>query len=471
MLRSRIKRASPVGAPTARASRQRVVPSVVEREERCVTSVRESSVPPYGPAGPGVRTRSGQLAGAASRAVPAVGLVGGAVFVASQLNHGWVPWDDGTLAQSAQRVLLGELPHRDFAELYTGGLSFLNAGVLWLTGGNLFWLRAPMFLLFLAYLACVYLIARRFASPTVATLAALFAVAWGPPVYPGRHAVLVHALPRRDRRLLPREASRDRPPGLAVRGGCRRRALHLLQDHRRLVRAGGRGVPRVPRAGTAGRVRARNEGSAARVARRVVFVAVPVVSALFVGAVLAEKLGPAEAVNLLLPVVAICALTVWRGFRRDGEGAGSLASLFGSALPFLAGVTLPILLLAAPYLATGSLGDLYTGLFVTPRGRLESGYYGTAAPVAFVFAVPVLVVLLALRKRTRAARNADVAASVALGALLLVSTVTLVGYLTMWYTTTSLLPVGVFVGVVPCWRDTPIPAPAPGRRPSSSSSR
>ena len=95
-----------------------------------------------------------------------------------------MPWDDGTLAQSAQRVLLGELPHRDFAELYTGGLSFLNAGVLWLTGGNLFWLRAPMLLLFLAYLSCVYLVARRFASPTVATLAALFAVAWGPPVYP-----------------------------------------------------------------------------------------------------------------------------------------------------------------------------------------------------------------------------------------------------------------------------------------------
>ena len=67
------------------------VPSVVEREDRGVTSVREASVPPYGPAGPRVRTRSEQLTGAASRAVPAVGLVAGAVFVASQLNHGWVP--------------------------------------------------------------------------------------------------------------------------------------------------------------------------------------------------------------------------------------------------------------------------------------------------------------------------------------------------------------------------------------------
>ena len=128
----------------------------------------------------------------------------GAVFVASQLNHGWVPLDDGTLAQSAQRVLLGELPHRDFAELYTGGLSFLNAGVFWVAGENLFWLRVPMFLLFLVYLPCVYLIARRFASPAVATLAALFAVAWGPAGLPGCDAVLVHALPRRDRCVLPR---------------------------------------------------------------------------------------------------------------------------------------------------------------------------------------------------------------------------------------------------------------------------
>ena len=423
------------------------VPSDVGREERGVTSVRETSVPPYGPAAPSVRTRSGQLAGAASRAVPAVGLVAGAVFVASQLNHGWVPHDDGTLAQSAQRVLVGELPHRDFAELYTGGLSFLNAGVLWLTGGNLFWLRAPMFLLFLAHLGCVYLIARRFASTTVATLAALFAVAWGPPVYSaaipswytlylaviGAYFLVRHHETGRRSWLFAAGVAGGLSICCKITGVWYVLAVAVYLVYSAQERPGGSG--------------ARNEGSAARVARRVVFVGVPAASALFVGAVLAEKLGPAEAVNLLLPVVAICALTAWSGFRRDGEGAGSLASLFGSAFPFLAGVTLPIFLLAAPYLASGSLGDLYTGLFVTPRGRLESGYYGTAAPAAFVFAVPVLVVLLALRKRTRAARNADVAASVALGAVLLISTVTLVGYLTMWYTTTSLLPVGVIVGV------------------------
>ena len=108
-----------------------------------MTSVRETSAQAYGSDEPSVRTRFEQLSGAASRAIPTIGLTAGAVFVASQLNHGWVPLDDGTLAQSAQRVLLGQLPHRDYAELYTGGLSFLNAGVFWVTGGNLFWLGHP----------------------------------------------------------------------------------------------------------------------------------------------------------------------------------------------------------------------------------------------------------------------------------------------------------------------------------------
>ena len=178
-----------------------------------------------------------------------------------------------------------------------------------------------------------------------------------------------------------------------------------------------------------------------------VFVAVPVVSALVVGAVLAEKLGAAEAVDLLLPVVSVCALTVWESVR-SRHAACSLGPFCGSLLLFLAGVGLPLVVLAAPYVLTGSLGDLYTGLFVTPRGRLASGYYGTTAPAAVVFAMTVVVVLLVIRKKTRWARSVDVVAAVMVGGLLVLSAATLAGYLTMWYTTTSLLPVGVVLGAV-----------------------
>src|ERR1044072_8503201 len=92
-------------------------------------SSHRTTTAPYEPVKTQIATPFAAPIAMALRALPALVLVAGAVFVASQLNHGWIPWDDGTLAQSAQRVLDGELPQRDFAELYMGRLSFLNAGV------------------------------------------------------------------------------------------------------------------------------------------------------------------------------------------------------------------------------------------------------------------------------------------------------------------------------------------------------
>ena len=55
-----------------------------------------------------------------------------------------MPFDDGALAQSAERLLQGQLPHRDFDEIYTGGLTFLNAGAFRLFGISLWSLRLAM---------------------------------------------------------------------------------------------------------------------------------------------------------------------------------------------------------------------------------------------------------------------------------------------------------------------------------------
>ena len=88
----------------------------------------------------------------------------GAVYTYSVLDSGWLPEDDGTLAQGALRVLNGGLPHRDFVENYTGGLSCLHALVFKLGGINLVSLRICVFLFFLLWLAAVLYIASRFVS-------------------------------------------------------------------------------------------------------------------------------------------------------------------------------------------------------------------------------------------------------------------------------------------------------------------
>src|SRR3954463_16740225 len=101
-----------------------------------------------------------------------------AVLVGSHLDRSWFPVDDGALAHSAERVLRGELPHRDFDDVYTGGLAYLNAGVFALFGRTLLALRVALFVVFLAWVPAVQYVASRFVRPRVAGAVTLLAVVW-----------------------------------------------------------------------------------------------------------------------------------------------------------------------------------------------------------------------------------------------------------------------------------------------------
>lgn len=101
--------------------------------------------------------------------------------MARELKRGLVPWDEGVLAESAERVLHGELPHRDYHEIYTGGLSYLNAAAFRAFGTNLVSMRYMLFLFLLAWVPASYYVASRFVSAPVASAVTLLAVVWGPP--------------------------------------------------------------------------------------------------------------------------------------------------------------------------------------------------------------------------------------------------------------------------------------------------
>lgn len=59
--------------------------------------------------------------------------------------HMW-PHDEGQYGQSAHRVLEGDVPHRDFHEMYTGLLTFWNAAVFAVAGKSLLHLRYALVL-------------------------------------------------------------------------------------------------------------------------------------------------------------------------------------------------------------------------------------------------------------------------------------------------------------------------------------
>lgn len=96
----------------------------------------------------------------------------------------WIPLDDGTLAQSAERVLAGQLPHRDFGDPYSGLGAFVGAAAFSLLGVNLGSLRVPLVAAFALWLPAVWLLARRHLPPGSALAAAALAAVLSVPAYP-----------------------------------------------------------------------------------------------------------------------------------------------------------------------------------------------------------------------------------------------------------------------------------------------
>ena len=129
-------------------------------------------------AAPPIRTRSVWWSGLA------VAWILGGLYVWFYLDRGWIPHDDGTLAHSAERVLRGELPHRDFIEVYTGGLTYLNALAFKIFGIHLLATRYALFAVFLLWVPALYYAASRLASPLAAAAVTLLAVLWSVPNYP-----------------------------------------------------------------------------------------------------------------------------------------------------------------------------------------------------------------------------------------------------------------------------------------------
>ncbi len=95
------------------------------------------------------------------------------------LLRDWIPTDEGLLGQTAERVLAGELPHKDFDDPYTGGLAMLHAAVFAVLGPSILATRVTLWASSAAIAGLVYLLARRVVSRAGASLAAVLALTLG----------------------------------------------------------------------------------------------------------------------------------------------------------------------------------------------------------------------------------------------------------------------------------------------------
>jgi hypothetical protein len=308
-----------------------------------------------------------------------------AAYMAKELKRGWIPLDEGTLGQSAERVLHGELPHRDFDDVYTGGLAFLDAAIFRLLGPNSANLRYVAYVFFLAWVLAVFYVARRFVSVPVACAATILAVCWGYPNYaapmPSWYnlffatyglAALVHYIEtRRWVWLLLAGMCGGLSCTAKVAGLFFISAIFLFLLFRERV--------------------ANQNQSATRKKTRLYPIFVYVCVLAYVGLLLVllrHKLNVVSFGYFFVPGSLVAAFIAWSEFRATPTTNRRFGFLIQELSIFSLGVLIPLAVFIIPYLREGGVMDVFYGVFILPARRFQ---YATLMPIAIRFLGGVVI--------------------------------------------------------------------------------
>ena len=388
-------------------------------------------------------------------------LVVSALYVWWHLGRGWIPTDDGTLAQSAERVLRGQLPHRDFDDVYTGGLACLNAAAFRILGTSLWTLRLVLFGVFLGWVPALFYIASRFVRPLAAAGVVLLCVAWSLPNYsaamPSWYNLFLATF---GVAALCRYLEDGRRRWLVVGGIAG--GLSFLVKVIGLYYVAGVLLFLVFHAHAQSR-RAEGALGARRGAGYAAFISLSL--ALFVAALVLlvrHQLHPAEVVQFVLPSVLISGLLVRNEWSQPaGTSTFRFRALARLLLPFLAGTALPVALFLVPYVRDGAVSDFAHGVFVLPMQRVMSVAIPVPALTTMLAMLPFAILgWLVHRAEGRMSRRETVLLGFAL-VLLIRATAGNAGlYRTVLYSVRSLLPVLAVIAVVRIARGGGAPAGA-----------
>lgn len=390
--------------------------------------------------------------------------VASAIYLRLFLNRGWFPHDDGALAQSAERVVLGQLPHRDYSELYTGGLTFLHALAFSVFGVELSSMRLILFAAFLAWIPAVFAIARRFVSPWAASAVVALAVVWSVPNYsapmPSWYSLFFATFAVL---ALIRYAENGRRrwifgAGLACGGSA---VIKLPPGFYTLI-----GVLLA----LAFLEQVRDQESTGRKVRRSGYALVVAgfgagVVVLLV-ALVGQRAGAAEIVDFVLPAFAVAAALVWNELRvRRGALRERLRAAGGSAAVAIFGAALPVAAFLVPYVATGSIGSLVEGVLIKPADRFEFAAFD-APPLRYAWAgllpLAVLVGIARIRPRRTPQLGAAVVASLLVLLLVLpgrdVGLVASLSWSSARWGARVLIPLAFVLLVLEARRRSPVPS-------------
>jgi hypothetical protein len=312
-----------------------------------------------------------------------------ASYMATHLKSGWVPHDEGTLGLSAERVLHGELPHRDFDD-YTGGLTFVHALAFREFGTSSGSMRAVLFAFFLLWVPAVFYVASRFVSVYSAGAVTLLAVAWSVPHYPAPMPSWYNLFfATFGVATLLRYVEIDGRHWLFFAGICG--GLSLLAKVTAAYFIAGVLLFFIFREQSIALRNNLQEPARLRSYSAAIIFAL----AVFLGLLfrLVHKIPEVSGlIYFFLPACALVVLLVFREFAGiSGQNRSRFLTLARMCVPFGAGIVIPLIVFLAPYLITGSVHDLLQGLVATPTRAIRFATFAPQNPFLMLTIVPVML--------------------------------------------------------------------------------
>jgi len=294
-----------------------------------------------------------------------------AFYVAAHLQTGWYPYDDGQLGQAAERVLNGELPHRDFDEMYSGGLTYVNALSFHLFGVRSESMRWMMMFFFVPFSISVFAIARRACPAWAAGLVTFFCATITLPVYsaamPSWYNLFFFTF---GIYFLIRFIESEHKHWIICAG--------LAAGISMIFKVTGVYFLAAAMLFMVFHEQSKSEQHATRPARFLWIYDAFVVGCLLIFASLSSKLVLPNSllpsfVHFCFPVFGVAAFLVFKQFKhRFGNPSSRFYQLLSLQLPLIAGCAVPVLAWIVFYLNAGAVDSLYQGMIVQPQQRLAS---------------------------------------------------------------------------------------------------
>ena len=316
------------------------------------------------------------------RWLPLIVVVLAGILLASDLNQGWVPHDEGALGQAAERVLAGQVPHRDYDDIYTGALAYLHAAFFSFGSHASSTLRIPLFLFALPWVAALYAIARRFVPPVGAALVAVTAFVWSVPNYPASVPSWFNLFFATFGALaLLRGLETGRLHWLLLAGVAG--GISFLFKLSGIFYLLGGGIALI-----ATSFRSKPDGVSAGTRSGAALVAVILILVLGVLAMPITRAGMGEMVRFLLPLGALFAALIWREWMHGGTTVLERGrALFETLGPFVLGVLLPLIVFLVFLLWTGALSQTFDGVLVKPFRRVDSAMMHPPPPTELIYSI------------------------------------------------------------------------------------